>query len=1043
MHDSFNQVSDWSKAVSRMAMQIHMSLCLPPGSKKLYRRFYFSLPFGTSRKVPGFPTLPDQLSRNRHQPETRLTHGSFILVRLMAIERHLTLQELTLRPSGEWTPQARGWLVARVAEGSGYWLHGGAVRELNAGDGFVLGGNARVLLRASQLGLFKLQYFSVQPQYLNGLLSVAECRRLEAAAASPSPPVSFFSVGEPVAQKFSRIVELPHDHELSLRCALLQLWSAALHGLLAATPAESVGGNKLHERLLEVVGKMTEAELADASLADLAAQLHCSERHFSRLFREEFGVPLRTRQIELRLQRARQLLADSNAKVINVAYDSGYRHLGLFNAMFKKRFGVTPSEWRQQNGPKNSAVPARNNLSRVASGINLLLAVSAFFFSLNVFAQTASPATDDSPAVAIARAALYQKMAEAEAADKQAEVEAENVRLRQQTEEEFGPVHHIPVSTNAGPHFKVEKYLVTGNTILAPGIIGGILTNVPDAFGTNVTFDGIQAALGDLQMAYRERGFVTVSVGLPPQKLTNAEVRVHITEARLAAINVTGNRWFSTANVLRALPSLQTNMLLNSHVFQRELDLANASRDRQIYPVIGPGPEPGTSALTLKVKDTFPFHARTEVNNDSTPGTPDLRVNSSAQYDNLWNLNHQIGVQYSFSPEQMKQNDYFSTTPFDDPLVANYSGYYRIPLANPYSVEQQVESNPSSFGYNEVTHKFNLPPAVGQPDVTFYASRSTEETGVKYGPSSVVTDIPNQILILSQDSGDNLTMNQGLGGKLSVPLRQFAGIRSTLSVGLDYKDYNEASFNTNNYTVIQYYNDIHNVPTNSTAYVHAPQPTRYTDLQYLPVNFGLNASIPDKLGTTFFNATVNLNPFGIYANNAAFAAASYSTNAHANYVTLQSGMTRDQSIYKEWTVRLHADGQWADTPLFSNEQYGMGGPSGVRGYPSGVAYGDSGWRMTVEPRTPQMSIGMAGNEGDEVPVWVRGSVFVDYGQLYRLDPTPGYSTTSASLLGVGWGVTANIGSHFDAWVSMAWPLMSSAEIPGGSAYVYFAVGAQF
>jgi hypothetical protein len=26
--------------------------------------------------------------------------------------------------------------------------------------------------------------------------------------------------------------------------------------------------------------------------------------------------------------------------------ESGYRHLGLFNAMFKRRFGMTPSEWR-------------------------------------------------------------------------------------------------------------------------------------------------------------------------------------------------------------------------------------------------------------------------------------------------------------------------------------------------------------------------------------------------------------------------------------------------------------------------------------------------------------------------------------------------------------------------------------------------------------------------------------------------------------------------------------------------------------------------
>lgn len=119
----------------------------------------------------------------------------------MAIERHLILQELTLRPSGEWTPQFRGWLVARVAEGSGYWLHDGPARELNAGDGFVMSGNVRALLRASQLGLLKLQYFTVQPQYLNGLLSVLEWHQLEAAAASPSTPVFFFSAGESIAQK--------------------------------------------------------------------------------------------------------------------------------------------------------------------------------------------------------------------------------------------------------------------------------------------------------------------------------------------------------------------------------------------------------------------------------------------------------------------------------------------------------------------------------------------------------------------------------------------------------------------------------------------------------------------------------------------------------------------------------------------------------------------------------------------------------------------------------------------------------------------------
>jgi AraC-like DNA-binding protein len=266
----------------------------------------------------------------------------------MSVERHLIFQEVTLRPSGEWTPDGHCWTVVRVAEGGGYWMQAGNTRALNTGDVLMLAFNGGGLLRASQLGLLKLQFFTVQPQFLNGLLTVAEWHRLEIAPASAPPPASFFAAHEPVGQKFAHIANQSHSDGLALRCALLQLWAGAVAGLFPSPPP-SPGAGKLRDRFRQIIGQMLEVELSGSSLGELAARLHCSQRHFSRLFREEFGAPLRARQIELRLQRARQLLADSDAKVINVAYDSGYRHLGLFNAMFKKRFGATPSEWRQQS----------------------------------------------------------------------------------------------------------------------------------------------------------------------------------------------------------------------------------------------------------------------------------------------------------------------------------------------------------------------------------------------------------------------------------------------------------------------------------------------------------------------------------------------------------------------------------------------------------------------------------------------------------------------------------------------------------------------
>ena len=983
---------------------------------------------------------------NRHDAETGQAHNARILCGLMAIERHLILQQTMLRPSGEWSPAAAGWTVVRVTEGMGYWLQGGGARELKPGDGFVATESSHLVLRASQLGPLKLEFFCVQPEFLNGLITVTEGHQLELAGKNLAAHAIFFTGMDSVGQKFSRLVVQPGRENLAMRSALLQLWSQAVAGVLAVSPAEDPG-HKLQERFRQLVAQMPDAELATRSLAELAERLHCSERHFSRLFRDEFGVPLRKRQTELRLQRARQLLADANAKVINVAYESGYRHLGLFNAMFKKRFGVTPSEWRQQN----LAAQPKNYFKRPGAALVAWLLLVTVLLAPHLHAEPA-----DTAAQAQARAALQEKMsALGDAPPKNPAPSAPLPANPVMAAAAVAAAKKKDASTNAGPRFKVEKYLVTGNTVLAPASIGHVFTNVPDAFGTNVAFADIRSALGELLMAYRERGYVTVSVALPPQKLTNAEVTIKVTEGRLAAINVKGNNWFSTANVLRALPSLHTNMLLNSHVFQRELDTANASRDRQIYPVIGPGLEPGTSELTLKVKDTLPLHARLEIANDqSTPGTPLARFNFSSQYDNLWQLEHQVGVNYSFSPSDYKTHSNYYFDPLDYPLVANYGGYYRLPLGPAVNVESQVDNSGGSFGYNEITHQFSLPAPTGRPELNLYASRSTSDTGVKYGAMSNYVNTP-LLTISQQNSGENITLNQGIGEKLSLPLPALGGLASTFSAGLDFKQYYNTSYNTN----IIYATDVITNSDGSISRIASTLATGqkpvYTEVEYFPINFGLNGSLPDPYGRTTFNVQANYNlawvgslsqlaycanHYSISTNASGVARTNSLNTAKNNYWTVIGGASREQRLYKDWTALIRADGQWASCPLFSNEQYAMGGASGVRGYQAGEVYGDTGWRVSFEPRTPLVNIGMV--DGD-IPFWVRASVFMDYGQTYLLQQVTPTSSTHESFWGYGASVVGNIGSHLDCRVTVGIPIISSALTPAESLQVYFGLGAQF
>jgi hemolysin activation/secretion protein/AraC-like DNA-binding protein len=836
----------------------------------------------------------------------------------MTVERHLLLQELIVLPSAEWFTRAEGWVIARAAEGTGYWLNQNSAQELNSGDMLVTPRNSSGLLRASSLGSLKLQFFFIQPRLLNGLLPLADGQQLDTATIS-KPQAVIWPAREPLAKKFTEIASQPPGNALSLRCRLLQLWADSVANLVRQ-PVEPTDAGDLRERFRQLLGQMSQAEWSACSLGDIAGQLHCSERHLSRLFREEFGIPFRERQTELRLTRACQILADSNAKIIHVAYESGYRHLGLFNTMFKKRFGMTPSEWRQKAAKKN------NKLNGFASGLIFLLAMMNPVLAAETNAIPPRPAPEfhygtpvSDEAIAKARETLHKKISELNA--------QEHRRPR---------TNQTPVDPTQ-PKFQVEHYDVRGNTLLKPEILDVIFT---DAKGTNVSLSQIRDALADLQLEYRERGFATVAVTLPQQQITNATVAVQVTEAPIASINVLNNHHYSSNNIMRALPSLHTNMLLNSQVFQRELDLANANRDRQIYPIVGPGAEPGTSDLTLKVKDRFPLHSRLEVNNQYTPGTPYLRVNLNAQYNNLWDRDHQVGLQYSFTPTDFKSSTLHKTTFFDNPMIANYSAYYRMPLGTPLSVQEQINADSLNFGYSEVTHQFRLPPVSGRPELNFYASRSTTDTGIKLLPRHLVTQT-SFITIVSQDSGEDVTLNEGFGSALSLPLPEKMGIRSTLTLGVDFKRFRLASFNTNNFYITTVITNASGSQTIENT-VSSGQPMRIQTVDYLPFNISLDLARPDKWGATLFNASVGFNVLPGFSGDKDFAQAAYNTNANSHYVKFNAGFSREQKIYKDWSVLLRGDGQWAHGPLIGNEQFAMGGLAGVRGYIDGEAYRDSG-----------------------------------------------------------------------------------------------------
>lgn len=80
----------------------------------------------------------------------------------------------------------------------------------------------------------------------------------------------------------------------------------------------------------------------------LAKAVGLSTPYFSQLFKLETGVPLGEYLIRLRMERAGQLLATTFMSIKQIMADVGYYNKANFGRSFKKRFDVTPSEYRRR-----------------------------------------------------------------------------------------------------------------------------------------------------------------------------------------------------------------------------------------------------------------------------------------------------------------------------------------------------------------------------------------------------------------------------------------------------------------------------------------------------------------------------------------------------------------------------------------------------------------------------------------------------------------------------------------------------------------------
>ncbi|WP_231686988.1 AraC family transcriptional regulator [Bacillus sp. JCM 19034] len=97
----------------------------------------------------------------------------------------------------------------------------------------------------------------------------------------------------------------------------------------------------------EVCSYIKSRYMEDISLESCAEEVNTNPYTLSKAFKKVIGVNFIDYVTKLRIEKAKELLLNTNMKINDIAEEVGYRH-SYFNRIFKKHIGIPPSQYRKQ-----------------------------------------------------------------------------------------------------------------------------------------------------------------------------------------------------------------------------------------------------------------------------------------------------------------------------------------------------------------------------------------------------------------------------------------------------------------------------------------------------------------------------------------------------------------------------------------------------------------------------------------------------------------------------------------------------------------------
>jgi AraC family transcriptional regulator len=134
--------------------------------------------------------------------------------------------------------------------------------------------------------------------------------------------------------------------EMEARAILLVARLLSHHGYVS--PANEIKGGLAPWQISRIDAFLSDAPEQSITLDALAGQVGLSPFHFARAFKASKGVPPHRYLVQLRIDRARDLLESTDLPIIEISAKVGYDDPSYLARLFRREVGITPAAYRRE-----------------------------------------------------------------------------------------------------------------------------------------------------------------------------------------------------------------------------------------------------------------------------------------------------------------------------------------------------------------------------------------------------------------------------------------------------------------------------------------------------------------------------------------------------------------------------------------------------------------------------------------------------------------------------------------------------------------------